>query len=134
ESSTVNNILVILKVSVVLIFIALGWSFIDSANHDPFVPTNTGEEMVKNGEMGLWAFLSSEYFGEFGISGILRAAGVLFFAFIGFDAVSTAAQEAKNPKKGMPIGIIGSLIICTILYVLFSYVMTGLENYKTFAG
>jgi len=134
ESSTVNNILVILKVSVVLIFIALGWSFIDSANHDPFIPANTGEEMVKSGEMGLWAFLKSEDFGEFGISGILRAAGVLFFAFIGFDAVSTAAQEAKNPKKGMPIGIIGSLVICTILYVLFAYVMTGLENYKVFAG
>ncbi|SFS46727.1 amino acid permease [Sphingobacterium wenxiniae] len=134
ESSTVNNILVILKVSVVLIFIALGWSFIDSANHDPFIPANTGEEMVKSGEMGLWAFLKSEHFGEFGISGILRAAGVLFFAFIGFDAVSTAAQEAKNPQKGMPIGIIGSLVICTILYVLFAYVMTGLENYKVFAG
>lgn len=134
ESSTVNNILVILKVSVVLIFIALGWSFINSANHTPFIPTNEGEEMVKNGELGLWAFLTSDHFGQFGISGILRAAGVLFFAFIGFDAVSTAAQEAKDPKKGMPIGIIGSLLVCTLLYVLFSYVMTGLENYKTFAG
>ncbi|PRD44145.1 amino acid permease [Sphingobacterium haloxyli] len=134
ESSTVNNLLVILKVVVVLIFIALGWSFIDSANHVPFVPTNEGEEMVKNGQMGLWSFLNSDHFGAFGISGILRAAGVLFFAFIGFDAVSTAAQEAKNPKRGMPIGIIGSLVICTLLYVLFSYVMTGLENYKSFEG
>lgn len=134
ESSTVNNILVVLKVSVVLIFIALGWSFINPANHDPFIPKNVGEEMVKNGEMGLWSFFSSAYFGQFGISGILRAAGVLFFAFVGFDAVSTAAQEAKDPKKGMPIGIIGSLVVCTILYVLFSYVLTGLENYQMFKG
>ncbi|MDR2273867.1 MAG: amino acid permease [Sphingobacterium sp.] len=134
ESSRVNNILVILKVGVVLIFIALGWSFIDPANHDPFIPANAGEEMVKNGQQGLWAFLKSDDFGHFGISGVLRAAGVVFFAFIGFDAVSTAAQEAKNPKKGMPIGIIGSLIICTLLYVLFSYVMTGIENYTVFKG
>lgn len=134
ESSTVNNILVILKVSVVIIFIVLGWSFIDSANHSPFIPANEGEELVKSGELGFWSFLSSDNFGKFGISGILRAAGVLFFAFVGFDAVSTAAQEAKDPKKGMPIGIIGSLIVCTILYVLFSYVMTGLENYQMFKG
>ncbi|WDF66766.1 amino acid permease [Sphingobacterium oryzagri] len=134
ESSTVNNLLVILKVSVVLIFIVLGWSFVDSANHTPFIPANEGEELVKSGELGFWSFLTSDNFGKFGISGILRAAGVLFFAFVGFDAVSTAAQEAKDPKKGMPIGIIGSLIICTILYVLFSYVMTGLENYQMFAG
>jgi len=134
ESSTVNNILVILKVSVVLIFIALGWGFVNSANHVPFVPANEGEEMVRNGEMGFWAFLTSDHFGKFGISGILRAAGVLFFAFVGFDAVSTAAQEAKNPKKGMPIGIIGSLVACTVLYVLFSYVMTGLEHYSAFEG
>ncbi|MFD1769941.1 amino acid permease [Sphingobacterium suaedae] len=134
ESSTVNNLLVILKVSVVLIFIVLGWSFIDSANHTPFIPNNEGEELVKRGELGFFSFLTSDYFGQFGISGILRAAGVLFFAFVGFDAVSTAAQEAKDPKKGMPIGIIGSLIVCTILYVLFSYVMTGLENYQAFKG
>ncbi|MDM1294600.1 amino acid permease [Sphingobacterium sp. N143] len=134
ESSTVNNILVILKVGVVLIFIALGWSFINPANHDPFIPTNAGEELVKSGQQSLWSFLKSDDFGHFGISGVLRAAGVVFFAFIGFDAVSTAAQEAKNPKKGMPIGIIGSLIICTLLYVLFSYVMTGIENYAVFKG
>ncbi|WP_437919845.1 amino acid permease [Sphingobacterium sp. LRF_L2] len=134
ESSTVNNLLVILKVSVVLIFIVLGWSFIDSANHTPFIPANEGEEMLKNGQIGFWSFLTSDSFGKFGISGILRAAGVLFFAFVGFDAVSTAAQEAKDPKKGMPIGIIGSLVVCTILYVLFSYVMTGLENYQMFKG
>ena len=134
ESSTVNNILVILKVGVVLIFIALGWSFINPANHDPFIPINAGEELVKSGQQSLWSFLKSDDFGHFGISGVLRAAGVVFFAFIGFDAVSTAAQEAKNPKKGMPIGIIGSLIICTLLYVLFSYVMTGIENYAVFKG
>jgi APA family basic amino acid/polyamine antiporter len=116
ESAIVNNLLVILKVSVVLIFIAIGWSFIQPANHTPFVPENTGE------------------FGHFGWSGILRGAGVVFFAFIGFDAVSTAAQEAKNPQKGMPIGILGSLAVCTILYVLFSYVMTGVANYTEFKG
>ncbi len=116
ESAFVNNLLVVLKVAVVLVFIAVGWSHINPANHTPYIPENTGE------------------FGHFGWSGVLRGAGVVFFAFIGFDAVSTAAQESKNPKKGMPIGIIGSLIICTILYVLFSHVMTGIANYKEFAG
>jgi len=134
ESSTVNNILVIVKVAVVLVFIALGWSFINPANHHPFIPTNAGEEAVKAGTKGFFEFFASDEFGHFGISGVLRGAAVVFFAFIGFDAVSTAAQEAKNPQKGMPIGIIGSLIVCTILYVLFSYVMTGLENYAKFAG
>lgn len=116
ESAIVNNLLVILKVSVVLIFIAIGWSFVNPANHTPFIPENTGD------------------FGHFGWSGVLRGAGVVFFAFIGFDAVSTAAQEAKNPQKGMPIGILGSLAICTILYVLFSWVMTGVANYTEFKG
>lgn len=134
ESSTVNNILVVVKVAVVLVFIALGWSFINPANHSPYIPVNEGEELLKSGQIGFFEFFGSEDFGKFGISGIMRGAGVVFFAFIGFDAVSTAAQEAKNPQKGMPIGIIGSLIICTILYVLFSYVLTGLENYTNFAG
>lgn len=134
ESSLVNNILVVVKVAVVLIFIALGWSFINPANHTPFIPVNEGEEMLKSGQIGLFDFFKSGYFGEYGISGIMRGAGVVFFAFIGFDAVSTAAQEAKNPQKGMPIGIIGSLVICTILYVLFSHVLTGLEHYTVFAG
>lgn len=134
DSSTVNNILVIVKVAVVLVFIALGWSFIDPANHTPFIPVNAGEEAVKAGTKGFFEFFASDDFGHFGISGILRGAGVVFFAFIGFDAVSTAAQEAKDPQKGMPIGIIGSLVVCTLLYVLFSYVMTGLENYTKFAG
>ena len=134
ESSIVNNILVILKVSVVLLFIALGWKFINPANHTPFIPVNEGEELLKQGQIGIFDFFKEGYFGQYGISGVLRAAGVVFFAFIGFDAVSTAAQEAKNPKKGMPIGIIGSLVICTILYVLFSYVMTGLAHYSAFKG
>lgn len=134
ESSLVNNILVVVKVAVVLIFVALGWSFINPANHEPFIPVNEGEELVKSGKMGFFDFFKSDYFGEFGISGIMRGAGVVFFAFIGFDAVSTAAQEAKNPQKGMPIGIIGSLIVCTILYMLFSFVLTGLAHYTTFAG
>lgn len=134
ESSFVNNILVVLKVAVVILFITLGWQFINPANHTPFIPVNEGEELLKQGKVGFFEFFSSDSFGEFGISGVLRAAGVLFFAFVGFDAVSTAAQEAINPKKGMPIGIIGSLLICTILYVLFSYVMTGLANYTEFKG
>ncbi len=111
ESARVNAIIVVLKVSVVLVFIALGWAYIDANNFTPFIPENTGE------------------FGSFGWSGILRGAGLVFFAFIGFDAVSTAAQEAKNPQKDMPIGIIGSLAACTILYVLFAHVLTGIVNY-----
>lgn len=116
ESATMNNILVIVKVSVVILFIVLGWSFIDESNYTPYIPENTG---VK---------------GEFGWSGIATGAATVFFAFIGFDAVSTAAQEAKNPQKGMPVGILGSLLVCTILYVLFAHVMTGLVPYYKFAG
>ena len=116
ESATINNLLVILKIGVILLFIALGWSFINTANYSPFIPENTGE------------------FGHFGWSGIIRGAAVVFFGFIGFDAVSTAAQEAKNPQKDMPIGIIGSLLVATVLYVAFSYVMTGLAPYTAFKG
>lgn len=134
ESAFINNVLVILKVTVVLVFIALGWGFINPENHTPFIPINEGEILMDQGKLGFFEFFQSDYFGHYGWSGILRGAGVVFFAFIGFDAVSTAAQEAKNPQKGMPIGIIGSLIICTILYVLFSYVLTGLENYVNFKG
>lgn len=134
ESALANNILVVLKVAVVIVFIVLGWSFINPANHEPFIPNNPGEEMLKSGQIGFFDFFNSDYFGHYGWSGILRAAGVVFFAFIGFDAVSTAAQEAKNPQRNMPIGIIGSLVVCTILYVLFSYVLTGLENYINFKG
>ncbi|MCO6497611.1 MAG: amino acid permease [Chitinophagaceae bacterium] len=116
ESAWVNAAIVILKVSIVLIFIIIGFNYIRPENHVPFIPANEGS------------------FGEFGWSGVIRAAGVVFFAYIGFDAVSTAAQETKDPKKAMPIGIMGSLIICTVLYILFAYVMTGVTNYKNFAG
>lgn len=126
ESAAINNVLVIIKVAVVLLFIILGWNYINANYHIPFIPeyvpahidAETGEQV---GAFGGW-------------TGIAAGAGMVFFAFIGFDAVSTAAQEAKNPQKGMPIGIIGSLLICTILYVLFSYVMTGLVPYSEFKG
>lgn len=112
ESSIVNNLIVAIKVSAVLVFIGLGAFYIDPANYDPFIPPNLGE------------------YGSFGWSGVLRAAGVLFFAYIGFDAVSTAAQETKMPQRNIPIGILVSLAICTLLYVLFGFVLTGLVNYK----
>ena len=111
ESASVNAVIVAIKVSVVVIFIVAGWSYINSDNLSPFIPPNSGT------------------FGEFGWSGVLRAAGLVFFAYIGFDAVSTAAQEARNPQKDMPIGILGSLAVCTILYVLVCYVLTGLVKY-----
>lgn len=115
-SALLNNILVVVKIAVVLLFITLGWSHIDPSNYTPYIPENTG---VK---------------GQFGISGIAAGAAIVFFAFIGFDAVSTAAQEAKKPQRDMPIGILGSLIVCTILYVLFAHVMTGLVHYTEFAN
>jgi len=115
-SSKFNLFIVILKVAVVLVFIFLGWKYINTANYSPYIPSNTGT------------------FGEYGFSGIIRAAAVVFFAFIGFDAVSTAAQEAKNPKRNMPIGILVSLLICTVLYILFAHVMTGVANYTDFKG
>ncbi|MFN7962024.1 MAG: amino acid permease [Thermoanaerobaculia bacterium] len=111
ESARVNSIIVIVKVVVVLLVIVAGAAFLNTANWKPFIPPNTGE------------------FGKYGWSGILRGAGVIFFAYIGFDAVSTAAQEARNPQKDMPIGILGSLAICTLLYVLVSAVMVGLVPY-----
>lgn len=116
ESAFVNGIIVAVKIAVVLIFIILGWKYINTSNYNPYIPDNTGT------------------FGHFGFSGIIRAAAIVFFAYIGFDAVSTAAQEAKNPKRDMPIGILGSLLICTILYILFAHVMTGVTSYTTFAG
>lgn len=120
ESAIVNGIIVFIKVSIVLIFIAVGWHFINPANHTPYtIPAN---------EPG------HEGFFKHGYGGILGGAAIVFFAFIGFDAVSTAAQEAKNPKKDMPIGILGSLVVCTILYILFSHVMTGVANWKEFAA
>jgi APA family basic amino acid/polyamine antiporter len=116
ESALANAVIVALKVGVVLVFVILGWSYINPDNYVPYVPSNNGT------------------FGEFGFSGIIRAAAIVFFAYIGFDAVSTAAQETRNPKRDMPIGILGSLVVCTILYILFAHVMLGLANYKEFAG
>jgi APA family basic amino acid/polyamine antiporter len=118
ESATVNLIIVIVKVAIVLMFIALGWSFINVDNYTPFLipqssPDHTG-------------------FFEYGWGGVLNGAGIVFFAFIGFDAVSTAAQESTNPKRDMPIGILGSLVVCTFLYILFSYVLTGIAPYTDF--
>jgi basic amino acid/polyamine antiporter, APA family len=116
ESATVNGVMVVIKVAIVLIIIAAGAAFVVPANFTPFIPPNTGE------------------FGEYGWSGIMRGAAVIFFAYIGFDAVSTAAQEAKNPQRDMPIGILGSLVICTILYVAVSAVMIGLVPYEQLGG
>lgn len=121
ESAFVNGLIVITKVSIVLMVIAFGWHFINPVNHTPFIPPSsiyTDNEGIKYAFGGFW--------------GIVGGAGVVFFAFIGFDAVSTTAQEAKNPGKDMPIGILGSLAICTVLYILFSYVLTGIASVEDF--
>jgi basic amino acid/polyamine antiporter, APA family len=116
ESAKVNNVIVVIKVLIVMLFIAVGIGYVSKANWGgSFIPPNPDE--MKN-------------FGHFGWTGILRGAGVVFFAYIGFDAVSTAAQEAKNPQRDMPIGILGSLLICTVLYILVSIVLTGIVNYQ----
>ncbi len=111
ESASFNNIMVMIKVFVILLFIGIGFFFVNKANWHPFIPPNTG----------VW--------GHFGWSGILRGSAVIFFAYIGFDAVSTAAQEAKNPQRDMPIGILGSLGISTVLYILVAIVLTGIVSY-----
>jgi APA family basic amino acid/polyamine antiporter len=116
ESANVNAVIVIVKVAVVVIVILGGAAFVNSGNWAPFIPENTGT------------------FGEYGWSGILRGAGVIFFAYIGFDAVSVAAQEARNPQQDMPVGILGSLVVCTLLYVLVSGVMVGLVPYQQMLG
>ena len=121
ESALVNGVIVILKVSIVLLFIGIGWHFINPANHTPMIPAATTYTTPQG--------ITHNYGG---ILGILGAAGVVFFAYIGFDAVSTAAQEARNPKRDMPIGILGSLAFCTILYVLFSYVLSGVATVQDF--
>jgi len=120
ESAMVNGVIVFIKMAIVLVFIAIGWNFINPANHTPYlIPEGTpGHESIFT-----W-----------GYGGILGGAAVVFFAFIGFDAVSTAAQEAKNPKRDMPIGILGSLAVCTVLYVLFSYVLTGVAHWSEFGA
>ena len=110
ESARTNAVIVALKVAVVVLFIALGWAYISTANYTPYIPPRVN--------------------GQFGWAGVLTGAGIVFFAFIGFDAVSTAAQEARNPQKDMPIGIIGSLVLCTVLYILYAHVLTGVVNYK----
>ncbi|MHA4845259.1 amino acid permease [Flavitalea antarctica] len=118
ESAMVNAVIVFIKVAIVLVFIAIGWQFIKPENHIPYI--------IPEGTPG--------YEGEWnhGFKGILTGAGIVFFAFIGFDAVSTAAQEAKNPKRDMPIGILGSLVVCTILYILFAHVLTGVSPFVDF--
>jgi APA family basic amino acid/polyamine antiporter len=121
ESAIVNGVIVLIKVSIVLMVIAIGWGFINPVNHTPFVPAPA----LYTTPQGI-----THHYG--GIMGILGAAGVVFFAYIGFDAVSTAAQEAKNPKRDMPIGILGSLVICTVLYVLFAYVLSGVATVEDF--
>ncbi len=112
-SANFNNLMVAIKLAIVVIVIAVGFPYVVGANHEPFIPANTGT------------------FGQFGWTGVFRATGVIFFAYIGFDAVSVAAQEAKNPQRDMPIGILGSLLLCTLLYMLMSWVLTGIAPYST---
>lgn len=121
QSAWVNTFIVIIKVAIVCMFIMFGWSFINPANHTPYIPEATTYIDMQG---------IVHHFG--GWRGILGAAGVVFFAFIGFDAVSTTAQEAKNPKRDMPIGIMGSLAVCTVLYLLFSHVLTGIATVDDF--
>jgi len=121
ESAFVNNLIVIVKVTIVVLVIAIGWGFMNPANHTPYIPAATTYTTPEG--------VTHPYGG---IMGILGAAGVVFFAFIGFDAVSTAAQETKNPKKDMPIGILGSLVVCTVLYVLCSQVLSGVATVQDF--
>jgi APA family basic amino acid/polyamine antiporter len=121
ESAFVNGIIVIVKVAIVILIIVIGWNFVNPANHTPYIPPSS----IFTDEHGV-----GHSYG--GIMGILGAAGTVFFAFIGFDAVSTAAQETKNPKKAMPIGILGSLAVCTLLYILFAHVLTGVATVEDF--
>jgi len=116
ESAMVNDVIVVIKLIVVFSFIVVGVHYIKPSNYVPFIPPNTGT------------------FGEFGVSGIMRAAGIIFFAYIGFDTVSTAAQEAHHPQRDIPRGIIGSLLICTVIFIVFSSVLTGMLNYKAMSG
>ncbi|MDB5137091.1 MAG: putative amino acid permease YhdG [Mucilaginibacter sp.] len=128
ESATVNAVIVFIKVAIVLVFIAIGWHFINPVNHTPYmIPANAPPATLPDGS--IYSYLP---FFNHGWGGVLTGAGIVFFAFIGFDAVSTAAQEAKNPKRDMPIGILGSLVVCTILYILFSWVLTGVAPYQDF--
>ncbi|AWG20059.1 amino acid permease [Flavobacterium faecale] len=121
ESAFINGLIVILKVAIVILIIVIGWNFINPVNHTPYIP----QPSVFIDEHGI-------HHAYGGIMGILGAAGTVFFAFIGFDAVSTAAQETINPKKAMPIGILGSLVVCTFLYILFAHVLTGVATVEDF--
>jgi APA family basic amino acid/polyamine antiporter len=121
ESALVNGLIVVTKVCIVILFIILGWGFINPANHVPYIPA-ASTYVDPHGIAHAYG----------GLMGILGAGGVVFFAFVGFDAVSTAAQEAKNPKRDMPIGILGSLVICTVLYILFAHVLTGVASVQDF--
>lgn len=112
ESSRFNNIIVFVKLLIVVLVIGFGFAYVNTSNWKPFVPPNAGE------------------LGHFGYSGVVRGAAVVFFAYIGFDAVSTAAQEARNPQRDMPVGILGSLGVCTVLYVLMALAMTGMAHYS----
>ena len=112
QSANTNTVLVVIKSLVLVIFIVAGAAYVNRDNLTPLIPENTGE------------------FGSFGWSGILRGAGVMFFAYVGFDAVSTAAQEAKNPQRDMPIGILGSLAICTVIYIAVAIVLLGIVHYS----
>ncbi|NML20964.1 amino acid permease [Pseudoflavitalea sp. G-6-1-2] len=128
ESALVNAIIVFVKVAIVLVFIAIGWQYIKPENHTPFfIPADQPPAILNNGKEYSYAPPFNH-----GWLGVLRGAAIVFFAFIGFDAVSTAAQEAKNPKRDMPIGILGSLVVCTIFYILFSYVLTGVAPFTDF--
>jgi APA family basic amino acid/polyamine antiporter len=121
ESALLNAIIVVVKVTIVLMFVVFGWSYINPANHTPYIPpptTFTDVAGVSHSFGGFW--------------GVVNAAGIVFFAFIGFDAVSTTAQEAKNPKRDMPIGILGSLLVCTVLYILFAHVLSGIATVDDF--
>jgi APA family basic amino acid/polyamine antiporter len=129
ESAMVNAVIVFIKVAIVILFIAIGWQFIKPENHTPYlIPEGTAPVLDNAGKE------ITNYTGFFkhGWGGVLGGAAIVFFAFIGFDAVSTAAQEAKNPKRDMPIGILGSLVVCTILYILFGHVLTGVAPWKDF--
>ena len=131
ESAIVNAIIVFIKVAIVIIFIIIGWQFIKPENHHPYlIPAGTPAVKDSAGK------IITNYSGwnKHGWGGILGGAAIVFFAFIGFDAVSTAAQEAKNPKRDMPIGILGSLVVCTILYILFGHVLTGVANWRDFVN
>lgn len=128
ESAIVNNIIVCIKVGIVLLIIGAGWHFINPANHTPYlIPADAGTVTLNTGTIHNYADTLNHGWG-----GVLRGASIVFFAFIGFDAVSTAAQEAKNPQKHMPVGILVSLAVSTILYILFAHVLTGIAPYKEF--